>query len=253
MPRTLLIDGDILVYQVASRHQHHYEWDEGLVTPIADGDLARRAMDNELAALKERLSADRIKIALKCYDAPNWRLGVYPEYKSNRNTLPALRPLLLVPLRDYLLDVYKAEMEPTLEADDLLGIWATSKRIKGERVIVSEDKDLQQIPGLLYNPRVDKEPIRIKEEVADRFHLMQTLTGDQVDGYPGCPGVGRKRAAYALDLECSWETVVAQYKKWADLTEEDALVQARVARILRAEEWDHKDKKVRLWKPTPRT
>jgi DNA polymerase-1 len=42
--------------------------------------------------------------------------------------------------------------------------------------------------------------------------------------------------------------VVAAYEK-AGLTEEDAIVQARVARILRYEEFNQKKEEVLLWNP----
>jgi hypothetical protein len=43
-----------------------------------------------------------------------------------------------------------------------------------------------------------------------------------------------------------WEAVVAAFEK-AKLTEADALVQAQVARICRASDYDFKTKKVKLW------
>ena len=45
-----------------------------------------------------------------------------------------------------------------------------------------------------------------------------------------------------------WAVVLAAYEK-AGLTEADALAQARVARILRASDYDFKQKKVKLWNP----
>jgi DNA polymerase-1 len=42
--------------------------------------------------------------------------------------------------------------------------------------------------------------------------------------------------------------VVDAYLK-AGLTEEDALMNARMARILRAEDWDFENNEVKLWTP----
>ena len=42
---------------------------------------------------------------------------------------------------------------PTLEADDAMGIYATSN---DDCIIVSPDKDMKQIPGTLYNLKVIK-------------------------------------------------------------------------------------------------
>jgi len=79
--------------------------------------------------------------------------------------------------------------------------------------------------------------------------LLQALTGDSVDGYPGCPGIGPKRAERLLNKETSWETVVAAYAK-EGLDEEYALAQARVARILRWDEYNIKKEEVILWTPS---
>ena len=39
-----------------------------------------------------------------------------------------------------------------------------------------------------------KETISVSKEEGDRWHLIQTLAGDQTDGYGGVPGIGVKRA-----------------------------------------------------------
>jgi DNA polymerase-1 len=78
--------------------------------------------------------------------------------------------------------------------------------------------------------------------------MIQTLTGDRVDGYPGCPGMGPQRAAkLLLDAKTpaeAWERVLKAYEK-AGQTAEVALVQARIAKILLHNDWDGKT--VRLW------
>ena len=45
-----------------------------------------------------------------------------------------------------------------------------------------------------------------------------------------------------------WEAVVAEYKR-QELDESYALTQARLARILRASDWDIRRKKPILWRP----
>jgi DNA polymerase-1 len=89
--------------------------------------------------------------------------------------------------------------------------------------------------------------------------MKQTLTGDTSDGYPGCPGYGPVSAEKLLDnftaldggflLDEAWKAVVQQYIKKGQ-TEEDALVQAQLARILRSGDWDAEKKEVKLWTPT---
>jgi DNA polymerase-1 len=73
--------------------------------------------------------------------------------------------------------------------------------------------------------------------------------GDATDGYGGCPGIGPKTAEKLLDKHGAvWKTVVDAYLK-AGLTEEDAIMNARMARILRAEDWDFENNEVKLWTP----
>ena len=73
---------------------------------------------------------------------------------------------------------------PTLEADDAMGIYATKHP---GNIIVSPDKDMRQIPGKLYNM---DEVIDITPEDGMQWHYIQTLAGDQTDGYSGVPGIG---------------------------------------------------------------
>jgi DNA polymerase-1 len=138
---------------------------------------------------------------------------------------------------------------------------------------------MQTVPGLLFNPNKDKKVRRITPEFAQRFHLYQTLIGDQTDGYPGCPGCGPKAAEQLLDqnmeyfrhereitrgkrageIEVTWKlqdalhewtpwsAVLSAYAK-AGLTAKDATLQANLARILKASDMD--GSRVIPWSPT---
>jgi 5'-3' exonuclease len=75
------------------------------------------------------------------------------------------------------------------------------------------------------------------------------MSGDQTDGYSGIPGVGVKRAAALLDKEgCTWDTVVKAYKA-KGLSEDDALLNARLAKILHNEHYDSERKQILYWTP----
>ena len=82
--------------------------------------------------------------------------------------------------------------------------------------------------------------------------MYQTLVGDMTDGFAGCPSIGGVKASRILankkDLPEMWEAVVKEYEKQG-LDENYALTQARLARILRASDWDSKKKKPILWRP----
>jgi DNA polymerase-1 len=134
-----------------------------------------------------------------------------------------------------------------LEADDTLGILATNGEY-ARNIIVSVDKDMLTIPCEYYN--IDKQTTEvITEKAADHMHLYQTLVGDSTDNYKGCPGVGPKRATDILTWVPQWAGVLAAFIK-AGLTETEALVQARVARILRADDYNFDTGEVKLWEPS---
>ncbi len=243
MTKTILIDADIVLYQACCACDEATDWGNDIWTLAADAKECRQRVDVTFADLKEELKADELVVCLS--DTENWRKSVYPAYKSNRKK--TRKPLIYPEVKQYLLKVYRSFMWPQLEADDVLGILATSNRyIKGEKIIVSEDKDLKTIPGLLYNPgKPELGVVEITKKEADRSHLIQSLAGDRTDGYPGCPGVGPKGAEKVVDD--GWDGVVQVYEN-AGITEQEALVQAQVARILRANEWT-KTKGVKLWQP----
>jgi DNA polymerase-1 len=258
MKRTLLIDADILAYQTASANQKKYDWGDDVISVSADLEGAKEAAREILDDLMADLEADDLVICLSD-ELNNFRKGIYPAYKSHRKGTE--RPVHLYDMKDWLAAEYPTQLWQNLEADDVMGILSTEPH-DGERVIVSEDKDMQTIPGLLFNPRKDTEVRTITLEQANRFHLWQTVCGDATDGYPGCPGAGPQMAEAVLDglmwveqpklfksgprkgteiMEwvktidedtSDWERIVACYNKFG-LTEKDALVQANLARILR--------------------
>ena len=137
-----------------------------------------------------------------------------------------------------------------------MGILATWDKYKPNmhKVIVSEDKDLLTIGAPIFNPRTDEKIWTPTQQEAERFFMYQTLKGDITDGYSGLPSCGDVGANKILDKADEegipyWEAVVAAFKK-KGLTEQDALIQARCARILRAEDYNFKDKEVKLWEPS---
>jgi len=241
----LLIDGDILIYQAIAAAEQELEFDEGMFVLHTNMDDAK---DNFIGLLQAVLTQANQEDYCLCLSDPkvNWRKEVYPLYKSNRKA--TRKPLGFYKFREWVEQSYKTFQRPTLEADDVIGIMATKPRNKA--LIWSKDKDLRQIPGehLATKDQEGFAFVVVTEDEGDRFHLRQTLTGDPVDGYPGCKGIGAVKADAILTKSPTWEAVVAAYEK-AGLAEADALVQARVARILRWSDWDQANQKVKLWTP----
>lgn len=255
--RTLLIDGDILCFQAASAVEQETQWGTWCWTLHSDIREALPILEGTVDRLLDGLAASRVIFALT--DENNWRKQVMTTYKLNR--VDKRKPLCYGALREYVAEKYTTFQRPTLEGDDVLGILATSsKLVEGEKIIVSIDKDFQGVPGKLVRDMETLEIEEISESQADYFHMLQTLTGDATDGYPGCPKYGPVTAAKLLDVfwqdgvfhkEAAWDDIVKAYDK-AGLSETVALQNARVARICRASDYDFKEKCVRLWNP-PRT
>ena len=132
---------------------------------------------------------------------------------------------------------------PTLEADDSMGIYAT--KYPGN-VIVSPDKDMRQIPGTLFNM---EESTLITYTEGAKWHLIQSAAGDNTDGYAGIPGVGVKRATKIFEENgWSWKTLVKAFAE-KDLSEEIALMNARLAKILTTDDYDYDTQQPILWSP----
>jgi DNA polymerase-1 len=244
---TLLIDGDVVAYKAAAAVESEIDWGDDLWTLHSDLDEAKTVVLNQLLGWKDRLEAKDIIVAFS--DSLNFRKDIYPLYKSNRKG--KRKPVAYRPLVEWMTEAWSTFVRPGLEGDDVLGILSTSDQIiKGTKIIISVDKDFKTIPGWFFNPDKDVTPQFYDEGDADRWHMLQTLTGDATDGYPGLPGCGPKGAEKVLDVPHTewWSAVVEAYEK-KGLTEEDALIQARCARILRAEDYDFKQKEVKLWTP----
>jgi 5'-3' exonuclease len=264
----LLLDGDMLVHRSTVAVEKDTRFLDRYHILFSDFNDAWGVLQSTLADLTDIAGTDDVVFYFS--DDVNWRKElVEPDYKSNRKG--SRKPLAYYAVIEEIERLYPFERAPMLEADDLLGIHQT-QAAPGETCIWSLDKDLKQVPGLHVK---DDELVTITVEQADRFHLFQTLAGDPVDGYGGCPGVGKERADTILDSgmklwpedhelkrgprkgeietrwvevpsETPWKTVLSHYRK-VGLKPAEALRQARLAKILRAE--DYIDGKIKLWTP----
>lgn len=246
-----LLDGDIIAYQAASVATKDIDWGDGAgaqATLNLSGavNTACRMIDDWT-----RLSgATSPVVTFSSRTGLNFRKHVDPTYKSGRRDKPALYWDLV----DEIERCFKWHRIEGLEADDVMGILGTTDT---QTVIVSLDKDMKTVPGRVFNPNNDRRPTQVSVAMADYHWMTQTLTGDPVDGYPGIPGVGPVKAAAILAegghaLAGMWESVVDAYDR-AGLTHDQALTQARLARILRSSDFNQQKGEISLWhltKPT---
>jgi 5'-3' exonuclease len=247
---TLLIDADGLAFRAAAAVQTNIDWGDEVLTSHADLDQAKDAFNHQLDRITDAAEEDIGSVVLcwSCRSRRYFRHDLLPTYKGNRK---GNAPLALRPLREWANETFKSYEKENLEADDVLGILATHpKLIPGEKVIVSHDKDLGQIPGLHLNPMKPSEGVyRITPEFGHRLLAYQVLVGDTTDNYTGCPKIGPVKAEKLLQAkgdEPYRDLLWRAYEK-AGLTQDDLAIQLNVARILQTHHYDFKTKRPILW------
>jgi len=142
----------------------------------------------------------------KCGYVDSWKLfltgkgnfrndiAITAPYKGNR--ADKVKPAHLAALRSHLMQEWKADMSEGQEADDSIAIEAT--KLGDDGVIVSLDKDLDQVQGWHYN-FVKKEAYYISKTEGLLRLYMQILTGDSADNIIGLRGIGNVKAKKMLE------------------------------------------------------
>ena len=236
----LLIDADFIVYKSCAAAETEIDFSDDVILVTSNFSDALSATNKELTKIRDKFGSFS-DIVLFFSDSVNFRKKILPEYKGHRNRK---KPCGYKRVINALKVTYDVIVMPELEADDAMGIYST--QYPGN-IIVSPDKDMKQIPGELYN--LD-EGFTITEEEGAKWHLIQSLAGDQTDGYSGVPGIGVKRAVTLFEKEgYSWKTVVKAFED-KGLNTYTALTNARLARILTADDYDFDKKEPILWSPT---
>tara|TARA_R110000737_G_scaffold37736_3_gene57591 strand:- start:2983 stop:3888 length:906 start_codon:yes stop_codon:yes gene_type:complete len=229
--KTLIIDGDIIVYRPCCIYNE-------------DDDQSRRLISKAI-----NNAIDKLMLAAGCNayimfvtTKFNFRDQLVDDYKFNRNDVE--RPINLTYAKRWATTNLNTHYHKGLEADDLLGIHMTDNT-----VLWSLDKDLRQIPGKHLDDET-QQVIEVTEEgvIEDRGKKVyfngtiglyfQMLTGDSTDHIVGCgkrvpamyksgakkgqsyvkrQGVGPKAALNLLvaagTLENALEVVIEEYKK----------------------------------------
>lgn len=243
----LLIDGDVYIYRAAATCEKVINWDDDNYVNYASLSEAKVLFINTISELLNKFETKEYTIALSHYK--NFRKEINPNYKANRKDKKP--PMVYKPLRQWVEQEYNIFCREYLEGDDILGILATSKVIikNTNKIIVSLDKDMKTLPCKYHNNRND-ESIIVSEQEANYNHMLQTLTGDQTDNYKGLAGCGLKTAEKIISKDMSyrqmWQAVVEAYIKKGS-SEQEALLNARMARILRNYDYDYERKKPILW------
>ena len=237
----LLIDTDFVAYKSAQACEECIDFGDDVVIAQSDFKETLKVFERELRKIQTAMMDDEI---ILYFSSPqNFRKEIFRDYKGHRNRR---KPLGYKRLVNHCRDNYNVVIRDGLEADDSLGMDAT-KHPSVDNIIVSPDKDMRQIPGVLWDMTNDVE--EITKEDGDRWHLIQALAGDATDGYSGCPGIGVKRASDILNKhKTPWSAVCKAYED-KGLSDDDALMNARLAKILQHEDYDYDKQQVILWSP----
>lgn len=190
-----LLDGDIYAFRSAAASEH-----DDLSIAIW---RLKEMIDNTLQ--HAFVAASEFSIFLS--GDTNFRYEIYPEYKATR---PKDKPRHLHSLKDYLVDIYGAQVSVNCEADDLLGI-AQCAAEPDTTIICSLDKDLRMIPGNHFSFEINGKSKQGKSwtRLAERAYVdvfgglrhfyTQCLTGDSADNVKGARGIGSAKAQAILD------------------------------------------------------
>ena len=250
--RVALVDVEICLYQVCLEMLEETAVNEEEYTWTLDAAGAAAEVGKRVMSWVRECGCSRVVLAVG--SSSNWRKSLCGTYKSNRDGKK--KPLGYRAVLARLRDEFVVNEIANLEADDVLGILATTPQDEGgdvgNCVIVSSDKDMRTVPGLHYNPMAGGSTFEVTQDQARVEHAVRALAGDAADGYKGCPGVGEKTAVKAL-AECSgaeqeWRAALAMFTK-AGMSEDEAVEQFRLARVLQHGDYDARTGVVTLWTP----
>lgn len=219
-----LLDGDIYVYRVGFACEE--EDDEAIV--------ARTLRLFITDILLELDDVDDYQVYITGKGNFRNEYAVTAGYKENRKDMQ--KPKWYSFIREQLINDWDAYITEGQEADDAIAIEAT--RLGDNCIIVSIDKDFNQVKGWKYN-FVKKEIYYVSEEEGLLNFYCQFLEGDKVDNIIGVKGIGPKKARALLEGKTEREMYEVCVEKLG--SEERAIENGRLLFLRRTPE--------QLWEP----
>lgn len=228
-----LLDADILCYRIAFACKDQ---------PVG---VATRTLDNYICDILVR-GVD--KIYADCF-TDQWHLYLTGKnnfrvpiattaiYKGNRLDTP--KPEHHAALRQHMIEHWNASVAEGQEADDAIAIDATT--LGDDCVIVSLDKDLDQVAGYHYNFVKDTAYYVTPEQGLLNFYC-QILMGDAADNIMGVDGIGKVKSKQIL-IDAQDE--VEMYRRCVEAYDGDEDRVIENARLL----WLRRVKDEPLWTP----
>lgn len=182
--------------------------------------LVRTALENIRAAVGGALAETGDKVdefLLYLSGSENFRydIATIKPYKGNRD--PSHKPFWYKEIRQYMVDVWGAEIVEPWEADDKVAMLQTDD--PDGTILCTIDKDLRMIPGTQYNYRT-KEFITIDWDEALINFYRQLVAGDNTDNIGGVYKAGKKTAEQiimdGMTEEEMYEQALAAYQASID-------------------------------------
>jgi len=262
-----LIDGDVLVYELAFSGQYTDEETGDLV--IRDFDFVAELLDQKIKEICGECWSDEPPLLFLTNDStlnkmynrkrkaeglepldykPNFRIAIAKDkpYKGNRKQD---KPFHRDNVRAYMLEKYECVVANGMEADDMLAVYQTQAPPLST-IICTRDKDLRMVEGMHFGwpcgrqpqfgpARVDKlGELQLNGNkltgTGSKFFYSQVLTGDTTDNYGGLPRCGPAKSFKLLEGEQSeadlFKAVSGAYRdKFGDDWRDKMLEQAQLA------------------------
>ncbi len=190
---TIVVDADSLIYRVSFSQEK-----QGVL--MGSKEDAINQLEELIADIQQRCGSTNLEFHLT--SGKNFRYDVAKTvpYKGNRKDME--KPRLYKDVLKYMIKTLKAEVHEGLEADDYMRI-RFNQLGRSNCIIVAVDKDILQIPALIYN--YTKGVFSNVSEIEGFRNLYtQFLVGDTSDNIIGIRGVGKVKAEKAL-AECKSE------------------------------------------------
>lgn len=224
MSKVALLDGDIYVYRVGFACEE--EDDEAIVARTL------RLFITDILLELDDVEDYQVYITGK----GNFRneYAITAGYKENRKDMQ--KPKWYNFIREQLINDWEAHVTEGQEADDAIAIEAT--RLGDNCIIVSIDKDFNQIKGWKYN-FVKKELYYVSEDEGLLNFYCQFLEGDKVDNIIGVKGIGPVKARGLLEGKTAKEMYEVCVEKLG--SEERAIENGRLLFLRREPE--------QIWEP----
>ena len=182
----ILLDADMLAFAAASATEVEVEFAPDIWTRHSELPAAREYFWNQIDYWCDEYEATRDDVILCFTERSQFRRDLAPSYKANRK---GSKPIGYKAFKNELMQHHGAFMFHRIEADDLIGIFATTLQDK-HVVIASGDKDLNQIPG--HHTWINKEDWIITDEEAQRFTYNRRSVATRQTGYQAAQALAQQ-------------------------------------------------------------